>query len=292
MPRLGISPWGLFNPDVASLSFGLGGEYFVINGLSLGLDVADTIFIYRSAFKAQFPGIELQLPTNRFELVPALRYVFFRSRWFSPYVRSGVGPVFFNHGGGTHGQWVAEPGVFINLSGQLYLDLGVGFSGMFPTGRCNDALSYRADGSLMGSTPVDFCSFRWGPLVGFAYAFGGGAKHEPRAPRQREPAREPDPASNPLDEAVAPVPSEDVSPPTDSESVEPTTDDPQIPPAEASDSTTPAPEGDAPIDAPPEGNEPDDLAPPGAGDPIAPTPAPGSTDVPLPPQTGKIAPPR
>lgn len=292
MPRVGISPWGLFNQDVASLSFGLGGEYFVLNGLSLGLDVADTIFIYRSAFKAQYPGIEDELPTNAFELVPALRYVFFRSRWFSPYVRGGVGPMFFNHGVGTYGQWVANPGVFINLSGPLYLDLGVGFSGLFPTGRCKDAVTYRPEDPSAGSVPLDLCSFGWGPQIGFAVAFGGGSRREPRAPRQREPAREPDPAINPLDEAVAPAPSEDVSPPTDSEGVEPTTEASPIAPTEANESTTPAPEGDATIDAPPGGNEPNDLAPPEGSDPVAPTPAPGSTDVPLPPTTGKIALPR
>jgi hypothetical protein len=215
MSKIGFSPWGLFNPDVASLSFGLGGEYFVVNGLSLGLDLSDTIYIYRSAFKAQYPGIETQLPTNAFELVPALRYVFFRSRWFSPYVRGGVGPVIFNHGAGAHGQWVAEPGVFINLSGPLYLDLGVGFSGLFPGGRCESAVTYRAEGSTMGSMPVDFCSFRWSPLVGFTYAFGGGGQaRERRPPRDRQPEHEPAPATNPLDETIAPEPvPSDVDPP-------------------------------------------------------------------------------
>lgn len=292
-PTFGLSPWGLFNPDVASLSFGLGFNYFIINGLSLGLGVSDTIFIYRSAFKAQYPGIEDQLPTNMVELTPSLQYVFFRHRRFSPYVYSGVGPVFFNHGAGTHGQWVAGPGVYINVAGPLYASLGVGFSGMFPGGRCNDALTYRPESAgTGGSLLLDLCSFRWGPQIGFAVAFGGGGRREPRAPREREPEREPEPAINPLDEAVAPAPSEDVSPPTDSEGVEPTTDDPPIAPAEPNESTPSAPEDDATIDAPPEGNEPDDLAPPEGSDPVAPTPAPGSTDVPLPPPTAKITPPR
>jgi hypothetical protein len=279
-PSFGLSPWGLLNPDVASLSFGLGFNYYIINGLSVGLGVSDTIFIYRSAFRAQYPGIETQLPTNMVEITPTLQYVFFRSRWFSPYVYGGVGPVFFNHGAGTHGQWVAGPGVYINVAGPLYVSLGVGFSGLFPGGRCNDALTYQPQDPLGQGLLLDLCSFRWGIQPGLVLAFGGGGRRqERRPPRQRQ--REPEPAINPLDEVVAPVPSEDVSPPTDSEDIEAPVDDPQANPAGAVEATPP--EGDAPVDAPPEGTEPDVPVP---------APAPGSTDVPLPPQTARIAPPR
>lgn len=276
-PTFGLSPWGLFNPDVASLSFGLGFSYFIVNGLSLGVGVSDTIFIYRSAFKAQYPGIERQLPTNMLEVTPTLQYVFFRSRWFSPFVYGGVGPVFFNHGAGTHGQWVAGPGAYINVTGPLYVSLGVGFSGLFPAGRCNDALTYRPQDPLGEGLLLDLCSFRWGPQVGLVYAFGGSrGSRERRPPRERQPAPAPVPASNPLDEAVQPEPevpshedpspSEDVAPPTE------------------------------PATTPPEGSEPGDSAPPPSAPaaPAAPTPAPtpGSTDVPVPPQMGQIAPPR
>lgn len=301
MPRIGLSPWGLFNQDIASLSFGLGGEYFVVNGLSLGIDVSDTIFIYRSAFKAQYPGIELQLPTNSFELVPALRYVFFRSRWFSPYVRGGVGPVFFNHGAGTHGQWLGEPGAFINLTGPLYLDLGVGFSGLFPGGRCNEALTYRPEDSAMGGLALDLCSFRWGPQIGFVVAFGGSGRGRERRPSPHERERDPVPASNPLEEAVVPeaeTPS-DVNPPP-SEPTEPIIG-PQ--PAESTEAAPTEPDSDA---LPPEGTPavptdpaatpaaPTDPAvtPAAPADPPAPAPAPGSTNAPRPPTTAKIVFPR
>lgn len=291
MPRIGLSPWGLFNQDIASLSFGLGGEYFVVNGLSLGLDVSDTIFIYRSAFKAQYPGIERQLPTNSLELVPALRYVFFRSRWFSPYVRGGVGPVFFNHGAGTHGQWVGEPGVFINLSGPLYLDLGVGFSGLFPGGRCNEALTYRPEDSAMGGVALDLCSFRWGPQIGFVVSFGGGGRGRERRPPPREREPMPVPASNPLDEAVVPeveAPSDVNPPPSEpTEPTEPPVIGPQ--PPEGTEAAPAEPDGDA---LPPAGTDPAVTPADPDADPPTPAPVPGSTNVPLPPTTARITLPR
>jgi len=288
-PTFGLSPWGLFNQDVASLSFGLGFNYFIVNGLSLGLGVSDTIFIYRSAYKARYPGIDTQLPTNMLEVTPTLQYVFFRSRRFSPYVYGGVGPVFFNHGAGTHGQWVGGPGVYINVTGPLYVSLGVGFSGLFPGGRCNEALTYQPEDPLGQGVLLDLCSFRWGPQVGMVVAFGGGgASRERRREREREPAPPPTPASNPLDEAVPPTPEapSEADPP-----IEDTAPAPEPDPTAA----PPAPEGDPPIDAPPADTEPRDPAiPPEAAEPepSAPIAEPGPTDVPLPPQPGKIAPPR
>lgn len=295
-PTFGLSPWGLFNQDVASLSFGLGFNYFIVNGLSLGLGVSDTIFIYRSAFKAQYPGIETQLPTNMLEVTPTLQYVFFRSRRFSPYVYGGVGPVFFNHGAGTHGQWVAGPGVYINVSGPLYVSLGVGFSGLFPGGRCNEALTYKPQDPTGQGLLLDLCSFRWGPQVGVVLAFGSGRQRERRPPpREREPAP---PATNPLDETVVPDadPPSDVNPPA-SEGAEPPVVGPQ--PAEGTEAAPTAPDGDAlpdgdaPPPAPPEGSAPaPDGSDPAAPGPEAPAPAPGSTNVPLPPTTARIAIPR
>ena len=134
---------------------------------------------------------------------------------------------------------------------------------------------------------LDLCSFRWGPQVGLVYAFGGGrGSRERRPPREHQPA--PEPASNPLDEAVPPepeVPSHEAPPPSEA-----------VAPQPEPDPTTALPEGAEPGDsAPPtEATEPEDLAPPPSETtaPQPPTAAPGSTDVPLPPQTGKIAPPR
>lgn len=286
-PTFGLSPWGLFNQDVATLSFGLGFNYFVVNGFSLGLGLSDTIFIYRSAFKARYPGIERQLPTNMLELTPTLQYVFFRSRRFSPYVYGGVGPVFFNHGAGTHGQWVAGPGVYINVAGPLFVSLGVGFSGLFPGGRCKEALTYRPEDPTGQGLLLDLCSFRWGPQVGVAIAFGGGRGRG----RERRPPREPvEPARNPLPHAVAPEPSPPPQDPPPADAAEPPIDDPQPDPAEGTETAPlgPSPGGTDPAEAPPEGTE----APPAGPEPLAPAPPPGPTEAPLPPQPGTIAPSR
>lgn len=183
--ELDLSPSGLFNQDVTSLGFGLSSRRYLLDGFSLGLGVADTIFVYREAFAAQHPGIDSQLPTNMLEITPLVQYVFFRSRWFSPFVFAGVGPVFFNHGGGTHGQWTGGPGVHIHVRGPIYATLGVGFSGLFPTGRCNDALAYRPAGTEAPGMPVDLCSFRWGPQLGVALAFGGRARERRGPPREQ-----------------------------------------------------------------------------------------------------------
>jgi hypothetical protein len=278
-PTFGLSPWGLFNQDIASLSFGLGFNYFVVNGLSLGVGVSDTIFIYRSGFKARYPGIETQLPTNMLEVTPTLQYVFFRSRRFSPYVYGGVGPVFFNHGAGTHGQWVAGPGVYFNVSGPLYVSAGVGFSGLFPTGRCDEALTYQPEDPLASGVMLDLCSFRWGPQLGVVLAFGGGKRGRDRRSAPPERHDPPPPASNPLDEAVAPEP----EPPT-----EPVPGDIAQPPEEATAPPTPEPVPTDVTPPPSEGVEPDVTPPPSEGvEPaptdVAPPPTPAPTDVAAPP---------
>jgi hypothetical protein len=266
-PTFGLSPWGLFNQDIASLSFGLGFNYFIANGLSLGLSVSDTIFIYRSAFKARYPGIETQLPTNLLEVTPTLQYVFFRHRRFSPYVYGGAGPVFFNHGAGTHGQWVAGPGVYFNITGPLYVSAGVGFSGLFPTGRCNEALTYQPQDPLAPGVLLDLCSFRWGPQVGVVLAFGGGNQGRGRRSEQPERRAPPPPASNPLDEAVEPeaTPPAEAHPPGDAAE----------PPVTEPGSTDVAPPSEGPEPAPT-----DVAAPPSEG------PEPAPTDVAPPPSEG------
>lgn len=257
-PTFGLSPWGLFNQDVASLSFGLGFNYFIVNGLSVGLGLSDTIFIYRSAFKARYPGIERSLPTNMLEVTPTLQYVFFRSRRFSPYVYGGVGPVFFNHGAGTYGQWVGGPGAYFNLAGPLYVSVGVGFSGLFPTGRCQDALTHRPADPMEPPVQLDLCTFRWGPQVGLTLAFGGGARGRERRQERRsdEPRPQPTPpASNPLEEAASP---------------DPTPVEPAPPPERPAEPAAAIDEGAPSDDATPE-LEPTD-APPPTDEPVGPPP--------------------
>lgn len=316
VPTFGLGAGGLFS-DIATLNFGLGFNYYIVNGLSAGLSFSDTILIYKSAFKARYPGIEDQLPTNVFDITPTLQYVFFRSRRFSPYVYGGAGPVFFNHGAGTYGQWVAGPGVFLNVAGPLYVNLGVGFSGIFPTDQCQDALTYTP--SDPDGTPLllDLCSFRWGPQLGMVLAFGGKreSRRERRARerREREAPRSYPPATNPMDEAVEPDPPAQPTPPprtAPAAPVEPApggaptdvapppadapppsgaptdvTPPPETPPASgAPTDVAPPPSSDAPTDVapPPSSDAPTDVAPPPAKPPSSDTP----TDVAPPPDAG------
>jgi hypothetical protein len=205
--ELDLSSWGLFDPNLTSLAFSLGSKRYLLGGFAVGLSLADTIVFYRDAFEARHPGIAAQLPTNILEITPLVQYVFFRSRWFSPYVYGGVGPVFFNHGGGTHGQWSGGPGVYVHVRGPIFASLGVGFSGLFPSGRCNDALVYQPSGSEAPGVPVDLCSFRWGPQLGVTLAFGGRGRE--RRSSRRDATRDGSPPGAPAREAapsVAPRP--------------------------------------------------------------------------------------
>ncbi|MCA9710292.1 MAG: outer membrane beta-barrel protein, partial [Myxococcales bacterium] len=260
VPSFGLGAGGFFS-DVANVGFGLGFGYFIVNGLSVGLGFSDTILIYRSTIKAQYPGIQDGLPTNIFSITPRLQYVFFRSSRFSPYVSAGVGPVFFNHGGGTHGQWGAGPGVYINVWGPLYLDVGIGFSGMFPSDRCNDAWTYQ---STTGAVALDVCSFQWGPRIGPVLAFGGRRRAEQRR-RDREPPPEYyEPADNPMDEAVdepteldAGAPSDEAGPDQGAPS--------DVTPSEIGPDGGAPPDETGPDETGPDGGAPTDVAPRDAG---------------------------
>lgn len=196
---------GSFFGDVPNIGFRLGLHYYLVNGLALGLTLSDEILIYRDSFKARYRGIEEQLPTNAFELTPTLRYVFFRSRWFSPYVFAGVGPVFLNHDAGVHGQWLGGPGVYLNVRGPLYVNVAVSFSGMFPSGRCNDAVTYESASEQVG---LDICSFQWSPQLGVALEFDLMAK---RRPQQGERAARPEPRSS-IEGSRAPIEDEPAEP--------------------------------------------------------------------------------
>lgn len=287
----GVSPilgFGI-SRDLIPLTFGVGGSYFIANGLALGLSVQDTVLIYTSSFKSRFPDVENQIPTNSVYVTPTARYVFYRNHRFSPYVFGGLGPVFFNHGGGTRGFWMAGPAVLIGVGGPIYLNLGITFSGIFPTNKCLESFEYTPPDSP--GTVVQFdlgCGFGWGPSIGISFAPRGPAPERRRRNDRRDrEAREPDPfeepARNPLGDddgyeepsagaagsepGVAPAspPAEAVAPegpPDQTPTVAP-------PPAEAPPAEVPpadAPPGDAPpvdeaIDSPPADVPPSDAPP-------------------------------
>jgi hypothetical protein len=240
-----------FGSDVTHLHLGVGGRYFVVNGFALGLTLSDTILIYSRSLKDEHPDIQKRLPTNVFRLVPHVQYVFFRNKWFSPYVLAGVGPAFMNHGSGTHGYWRAMPGAYIGLGRSgLFLDIGIQFDGMFPVERCLDAIT----DDVSGRYPAGLCTFGWGPHIGLVGAFGG------RGQSRRSKSTAP-PPSNPLPPEVEPPPEPAPVEPTPVEPVEPAPS--EAAPAEPVPSEPPPPAAE---DAPP---------PPGTStQPSAPTPAP------------------
>jgi hypothetical protein len=199
MPTLGFG-LGL-GQDLTQISFGLGASYFVWHGLSIGLSLTDRILIYSSSFKNRLPGVEDQIPTNIFRITPNAQYVFYRSRWFSPYVYAGLGPTFFNNQGGVHAHWVGGPGAYIGLGGPIFLDVGVNFTGMFPRDRCDDAFVYQAPTGERGQVLEGVCSFGWGPRIGLVLAFGGRSRGRAN-PRRRNSTPPPErfevPPENPM----------------------------------------------------------------------------------------------
>ncbi|MBK8239614.1 MAG: hypothetical protein IPK74_29175 [Deltaproteobacteria bacterium] len=240
-PSDGPRPWGRdtvmpsfgfgmgFSREATSLGFGLGFRYFAIAGLGLGVSLSDSILIFSESIKSSYPGIHKQVPTNTVFITPSAQYVFFRSRWFSPFVHAGVGPAIFNNHRGVVGHWVAGPGAFIGIGGPVYLNVGVDFSGMFPSGKCNDA--YRYHGTAADVQFSGFCSFSWSPNIGLVVAFGGGKK-------RRRGTTAPAPANPmPVDDAPLPAPSS----PTPVAPVE----EPTTPPETA---VPPSPEAPAPVD--------------------------------------------
>lgn len=173
IPRLGVG-FG-HSRDLFSISWGVGAGYFVVNGLEVGASVGGTHLIWSRDIKATYPGIEDKLPGTLIEITPQLRYVFFRSRWFSPYAIAGVGPTFLtnNAPAPTIGHWMAGPGFYIGLGRHVFLDLGVRFSGRFPRGACRDAFT---DVFATEQGPVEleiagFCGFQWSPSIGIGVQF-------------------------------------------------------------------------------------------------------------------------
>lgn len=266
-PSDGPRPWGRdtvmptfgfgmgFSREATSLGFGLGFRYFALAGLGLGVSLSDSILIFSDSIKSSYPGIHKQVPTNTVFITPSVQYVFFRSRWFSPFVHAGVGPAIFNNQQGVVGHWVAGPGAFIGIGGPVFLNVGVDFSGMFPSGKCNDA--YRYHGTAADVQFSGFCSFSWSPNIGLVVAFGGGGKKRRRGTTAPAPA-------NPM-----PIDDEPLPAPSSPEPVAPI-EEPAAPPADATEVSPAAPEAPTAVDEPAPADAP--MQPEGpAAQPTAPT---------------------
>jgi hypothetical protein len=173
IPRLGFG-FG-YSPDLITLGWGLGAGYFVVDGLEVGATVSGTHLIWGRDLKREFPGIEDQLPNALIEITPGLRYVFYRSRWFSPYIFAGVGPTFVTHNAPAPvmAHWSAGPGFFIGLGRRVFLDISVQFSGRFPGPQCTEAFT---DTFTTADGPVELqaaglCGVRWRPGIGVGLRF-------------------------------------------------------------------------------------------------------------------------
>jgi hypothetical protein len=251
-------PWGR---GTLMPSFGLGGSfgsrgggsllvaggltYFVVNNLGLGLSLRNFTTFLPPSLKSEFPGIEKQIPTNEFSLIPGLTVILYRSYRFSPYISGGVGPVFLNHKRGVVGEWNAGPGVLIGLGRMLAVNLGVNFSMRFPGERCDAAYSY---GTGAAAVSFNSCGIRWGIQAGLVFGFGVGRKRNPPPPQPDPvytPAPYPEPAPYPA--PAEPPPTPVVPVPTE----EPTTTSP--PPATAEPPAVADPPGESVPVAPPPG---------------------------------------
>ena len=257
MPSFGLG--GSFGSrGGGSLLVGAGLNYFFVNNLSVGLNLRNFTTFLPPGLKADLPGIEKQIPTNEFSMIPGMTAILYRSYRASPYVFACVGPVFLNHKHGVIAEWNAGPGVLIGLGSRVAIDLGLNFSMRFPADKCETAYTYAGS-----SGPVTFnaCGFRWGIRAGLVFGFGVGR------------ARNPPPRDPPPQDPYTPPPG-----------TSPGYPEPEPPPE-----PSPAP----PVYAEPEaGPEPPALAPPGPAAPPAPDPSappaspPAGESVPVAPPPG------
>jgi hypothetical protein len=180
-----------------SLLVAAGLSYFVVNNLGFGLSLRNFTTFLPASLKADFPGIEKQIPTNEFSVIPGVTVVLYRSFRFSPYIAGGVGPVFLNHKRGVVGEWNAGPGVLIGLGRMLALSLGVSFSMRFPGDRATPPTATPATPRQCSSSA---CGLRWGINGGLVFGFGVGRKRNPPPPPEDPtyaPAPEPEPYPEP-----------------------------------------------------------------------------------------------
>lgn len=224
MPSFGLG--GSFGSrGGGSLLVGAGLNYFFVNNLSVGLQLRNFTTFLPPGLKSEFPGIEKQIPTNEFSLIPGMTAVLYRSYRVSPYVFAGVGPVFLNHKRGVIAEWNAGPGVLIGLGQRMAIDLGLNFSMRFPGDRCETAYTYAG---TEGSVVFNACGFRWGIRAGLVFGFGVGrprhqapAPQDPYTPPPDTSPGYPEPAPAPEPLPAAPIPAEPEVPPAPLESPTP-----------------------------------------------------------------------
>ncbi len=251
MPSFGLG--GSFGSrGGGSLLVGAGLNYFFVNNLSVGLHLRNFTTFLPPGLKSEFPGIEKQIPTNEFSLIPGMTAILYRSYRASPYVFAGVGPVFLNHKRGVIAEWNAGPGVLIGLGQRMAIDLGLNFSMRFPGDRCETAYTYAG---TEGSVVFNACGFRWGIRAGLVFGFGvGRPRHPAPAPQDYTPAPEPSPGYPEPEPAPEPLPPE----PAPAPAPEPVPESPTPAPPEQA---APVPEP-APAPASPPAGESVPVAPP------------------------------
>lgn len=135
------------------VAFGVGGVYFVIPWLGVGLDLDDTI-VFSS------PGY------NLFTFTPKVVALALPYRRVSPLVQTGFGGAFFNKGLGSYGRWVAGVGVAMAF-GRFNLRAGVDFDGLVPDSRFAQRFTCSTMSELTGGP----CSLGLSPWLGFGFGF-------------------------------------------------------------------------------------------------------------------------
>ena len=202
MPSFGLGG-SFYRGGGGNLLVAAGLNYFFVNNLALGLQLRNFSTFLPSYYKQDYPGIEKQIPTNEFSMIPGVTVMLYRSFRFTPYVHGGVGPVFLNHKRGVVGEWNAGPGFLIGIGRRMALDIGVNFSMRFPGDKCDAAYSYNGSGG--NAVFFGACGLRWGIRAGLVFGFGVGRKRHQAPPPE-------DPYYTPPEPAPAPEPAAPVAP--------------------------------------------------------------------------------
>ena len=187
-----------------ALSFGGGASYFVANGIAVGLSFNNDIRFFSQSARDDFPGVEDNVPTYSARLTPQVTFIPFRSRKFSPYLRGGLGPVFFNNDGGVHGEWSVAVGGWIGIGKRAALDIGLGASQSFPRSSCEDAWSFTASNGNVIDGRAN-CGVFFYPRIGLVFAIQASPKQGRRTKKQQK--------QTPTERAPAPTRTEEFAPP-------------------------------------------------------------------------------